>query len=77
MTTILGNDVVWWTGMLGGLFSVLLLFTAVVKQFNWKIFMRWQVPLTGYHHWFGWLAVGFLCIHALLAVFQFNFHVLF
>ncbi len=77
MTILFGNDLVWWTGMAGGLFSFLLLGTAIVKQYNWNIFMRWQIPLTPLHHWFGWLAVGFLSIHVLLAVFQFNFHVSF
>ncbi len=77
MTTILGNDLVWWTGILGGFFSLLLLVTAIVKQYNWKIFLRWQIPLTPLHHWFGWIAVGFLAIHFLLAIFQFNFHVYF
>jgi hypothetical protein len=40
MTLILGNDLVWWTGVLGGFFFLLLIVTALVKQFNWKIFMR-------------------------------------
>jgi hypothetical protein len=77
MTTFLGNDLAWWTGMAGGFFFLLLGITAIVKQYNWKIFMRWQIPLTPLHHWFGWLATGFLSIHVLLAVLQFNFHVYF
>ena len=77
MTHILGNDLVWWTGMLSGLFFLLLLVTALVKQYNWKIFMRWQVPLTPLHHWFGWIAVGCIVIHVILAVLAFNFNVYF
>jgi len=77
MTTFLGQDLVWWTGMLGGFFSVLLVVSALVKQYNSKFFIKWQIPLTPIHHWCGWLAVGFLTIHFLLAVFVFNFHVTF
>ena len=76
-TTFLGNDLVWWTGILGGVFFVLLVITAAVKQYNFNIFMKWQVRLTSLHHWFGWLSVGFLLLHFLLAIFQFNFHVFF
>ena len=77
MTLILGNDLTWWTGILGGVFALLLLITAIVKQYNWKIFMKWQIPFTPLHHWFGWIAVGFLSIHFLLAILEFNFHVYF
>lgn len=77
MTRILGNDLTWWTGVAGGAFLLLLLLTALVKQYNWRIFMPFQITLTPYHHWFGWLAVGFLAIHALLAILQFNFNVTF
>ncbi len=77
MTLILGNDLVWWTGMISGLFFGLLMITVVVKQYNWKIFMKYQVPLTPLHHWFGWIACGGLAIHVLLAILQFNFHVYF
>jgi hypothetical protein len=77
MTLILGNDLVWWAGVIGGFFFLLLITTALVKQFNWKIFMKWQVPLTPLHHWFGWLTLGFLSIHFLMALLQFNFHVFF
>ena len=76
-TTFLGNDLVWWTGILGGVFFVLLVITAAVKQYNFNIFMKWQVRLTSLHHWFGWLTVGFLLLHFLLAIFQFNLHVFF
>lgn len=76
-TIILGNDLVWWTGMLGGFFFLVLIITALVKQYNWKIFMRLQISLTPLHHWAGWLALGSLSIHVLLAVLQFNFHVFF
>jgi hypothetical protein len=77
MTLFFGNDLTWWTGILGGVFFFLLIITALVKQYNWKIFMRWQIPLTPLHHWFGWIALGFLAIHVLLAILQFNFHVYF
>ena len=77
MTIIFGNDLTWWTGMIGGGFAFLLLLTSVVKQYNWKIFMRWQIPLTPLHHWFGWIAFGCLALHVLLAVLQFNFDVFF
>lgn len=77
MTLILGNDLVWWSGMISGIFFVLIVITAIVKQFNWKVFMRWQIPFTPLHHWFGWIATGSLAIHVLLAVLQFNFHVSF
>ena len=77
MTTILGFSITWWTGVLGGAFCVLLLLTAVIKQYNWKMFMRWQIPMTPLHHWFGWIAAGFLAIHALLAILQSSFHVYF
>jgi len=77
VTFILGNDLVWWTGMLSGLFFFLLIITTLVKQYNWKPFMKWQIPLTPLHHWFGWLSLGFIMIHVLLAVLQFNFHVYF
>ena len=77
MTIILGNDLVWWTGILSGVFFFLLMITVVVKQYNWKMFMKWQIPFTPLHHWFGWLACGMLMIHFILAIFQFNFHVSF
>lgn len=77
MTLIFGNDLVWWTGMIAGVFFGLLIVTAIVKQYNWKMFMKYQIPLTPLHHWFGWIATGLLAIHVLLAVFQFNFHVSF
>ncbi len=76
-TTFLGNDLVWWTGVIGGVFFLLLVITAVIKQFNWKIFMKYQVKLTPHHHWFAWLAFGILTIHSLLAILQFNFNVYF
>jgi hypothetical protein len=77
MTRILGNDLTWWTGVAGGVFMLLLLVTALVKQYNWRIFMPLQIALTPYHHWFGWLAAGFLAIHSLLAILQFSFNVTF
>lgn len=77
MIRIFGQDLTWWTGMLGGLFMVLLIITSIVKQFNWKVFMPYQIKLTVWHHWFGWLMFGFLAIHMLLAIFQFNFGVVF
>lgn len=76
-TTFLGNDLVWWTGIIGGVLFLLLIITALVKQYNYNIFMKWQIPLTPLHHWFGWLAFGTLFIHFLLAILQFNFHVFF
>ncbi|MBI3634089.1 MAG: hypothetical protein HY228_00540 [Candidatus Yonathbacteria bacterium] len=76
-TTFLSNDLVWWTGMIGGFFFLSLCITALIKQFNYRAFMKWQIPFTPLHHWFGWLALGFLFIHVLLAVFQFNFNVFF
>lgn len=63
--------------MLGGVFLVLLIVTSIVKQFNWKIWMRYQIKLTVWHHWLGWLTAGLLAIHALLAILQFNFGVVF
>ena len=75
MTYILGNDLVWWTGVLSGVVFLALLTTGVVKQYNWKIFMRWQVKLTPLHHWLGWILVGMLSIHVTLAVLAFNFNV--
>ncbi len=77
MIRFLGQDITWWTGTLGGAFLLLLIGTSLVKQFNWKIFMRWQIKLTVWHHWFGWLTFGFLAIHMLLAYLQFNFGVVF
>ncbi len=77
MTTILGNDLTWWTGVIGGVFFLLLALTALVKQFNIRGFIHLQIPLTPYHYWFGWLSVGFLAIHMLLAFLQFNFGVTF
>ncbi len=77
MTTFLGNSLTWWTGILGGVFFLLLIITTIVKQFNWKWFMRWQVVVTPLHHWFGWLAFGLLALHSLLAVLSSNFHVFF
>ncbi len=77
MTTFLGNDITWWTGMIGGFFFLVLVGTALIKQYNWKPFMRWQIRSTRLHHWMGWVALGFLAIHVLLAVFQFNFNVYF
>lgn len=76
-TLIFGNDLVWWTGIIGGAFFFLLIITAFVKQYNWKPFMRWQIKLSPLHHWFGWLCLGILSIHALLAILQFNFSVFF
>jgi len=76
-TIILGNDLAWWVGILGGICFLVLIFTAFVKQYNWKIFMKWQVPLTPVHHWSGWLTLGFLFVHFLLTILQFNFHVFF
>ena len=76
-TLIFGNDLVWWTGVIGGIFFLLLIITALVKQYNYNIFMKWQIPLTPLHHWFGWITLGFLTTHFILAIFQFNFHVFF
>lgn len=77
ITIILDHGLVWWTGMIGGFFFLLLATTALVKQYNYNIFMRLQVPLTSLHHWFGWLSVGFLFIHFLLALFSSVFNVFF
>jgi hypothetical protein len=77
MTIFLGHGLVWWTGMLGGFFFLLLIITALVKQFNYNIFMGWQIPLTPLHHWFGWLAFGLLFVHFLLALFSSVFMVFF
>lgn len=77
MTTFFGNGLVWWTGILGGVFFFLLMITAIIKQFNWKWFMRWQIGSTPLHHWFGWICLGFLALHSLLAILQSNFHVSF
>ena len=57
-TLIFGNDLVWWTGVIGGIFFLLLIITALVKQYNYNIFMKWQIPLTPLHHWFGWITLG-------------------
>ncbi|MFA5997690.1 MAG: hypothetical protein WC791_04385 [Candidatus Paceibacterota bacterium] len=77
MTIIWSHGLVWWTGMIGGFIFLLLIFTAWVKQYNFNIFMRLQIPLTPFHHWFGWLAFGFLLIHFILALFSSVFYVFF
>lgn len=77
LTIIFGHGLVWWTGMIGGFFFLLLGITALVKQYNYNIFIRWQIPFTPLHHWFGWLSVGFLFIHFLLALFSSVFGVFF
>ena len=77
MTRILGNDLVWWTGILAGSVFVLLLCTAAIKQYNFKWFMRWQVKATPLHHWLGWILMGLISVHVLLAILAFNFNVFF
>lgn len=77
LTLIFGHGLVWWTGMMGGFFFLLLGITAWIKQYNYNIFIRWQVPFTPLHHWFGWLSVGFLVIHFILALFSSVFAVFF
>jgi len=72
----LGNDIVWWTGILSGFFFLLLLCTAIIKQFNVKGWIKYQIPSTKLHHWFGWLCAGFLLIHFILAILAFNFGIL-
>lgn len=34
----LGNDMVWWTGIVGGVFFLLLIITALIKQCNYPYF---------------------------------------
>lgn len=70
MTTYLGFGLVWWTGMIGGFLFLMLILTGLIKQYNYNLFIRWQIPLTPLHHWFGWLGFGFLFIHFLLALFS-------
>lgn len=77
ITTLLGHGLVWWTGMVGGALFLLLVGTAWVKQYNYNLFTRLQIPLTPYHHWFGWLAFGVLLVHFLLALFSSVFGVFF
>lgn len=77
MTIIWGHGLVWWTGMIGGFFFLLLVGTGWIKQYNYNLFMRLQIPLTPLHHWFGWLGFGFLLIHFILALFSSVFYVFF
>lgn len=72
-----GHGLVWWTGMVGGFFFLLLIITALTKQYNYNVFTKVQVPLTPYHHWFGWLCFGILLVHFLLALFSSVFFVFF
>lgn len=77
MTTFLQHGLVWWTGMVGGFFFLFLIITAWVKQYNYNLFMKFQVPFTSYHHWFGWLCFGILLVHFILALFSSVFFVFF
>ena len=77
MTTYLGHGLVWWTGMTGGFFFLLLIITALIKQYNYNLFMRMQIPLTPLHHWFGWLCFGILLIHFIFSLFSSVFSVFF
>ena len=72
-----GHGLVWWTGMAGGVFFLLLIITALTKQYNYNLFTKFQVPFTSYHHWFGWLCFGILLVHFLLALFSSVFFVFF
>lgn len=77
MTIFMGHGLVWWTGMVGGFFFLLLIITALTKQYNYNIFTKVQVPLTPFHHWFGWLCFGIFLVHFLLALFSSVFFVFF
>ncbi len=77
MTILAGHGLVWWTGMVGGGFFLLLIITAWVKQYNYNVFMKFQIPLTPLHHWFGWLSLGILGIHFIFALFSSVFYVFF
>ncbi|OIP66556.1 MAG: hypothetical protein COV32_00560 [Candidatus Yonathbacteria bacterium CG10_big_fil_rev_8_21_14_0_10_43_136] len=77
MTIFMGHGLVWWTGMVGGFFFLLLIITALTKQYNYNIFTKFQIPLTPFHHWFGWLCFGILLVHFLLALFSSVFFVFF
>ncbi|MBI5798573.1 MAG: hypothetical protein HZB10_01410 [Candidatus Yonathbacteria bacterium] len=77
MTILAGHGLVWWTGIVGGFFFLLLIISALVKQYNYNIFMKLQIPLTPLHHWFGWLCLGILGIHFILALFSSVFYVFF
>lgn len=61
----------WWVLFL------LLIITALTKQYNYNIFTKFQIPLTPFHHWFGWLCFGILLVHFLLALFSSVFFVFF
>ena len=77
MTTFLHHGLVWWTGMVGGFFFLILIITALTKQYNYNLFQHFQVPFTPLHHWFGWLCFGTLLVHFLLALFSSVFFVFF
>ncbi|MBI5401083.1 MAG: hypothetical protein HZB12_03135 [Candidatus Yonathbacteria bacterium] len=77
MTTFFQHGLVWWTGMVGGFFFLLLIITAWIKQYNYNLFMKFQIPFTSYHHWFGWLAFGIILLHFILALFSSVFFVFF
>lgn len=77
MTLFMGHGLVWWTGMVGGFFFLLLVITALVKQYNNNLFIKFQIPVTPLHHWFGWLCFGILLIHFILALFSSVFYVFF
>jgi len=77
MTTFFGFGLVWWTGIIGGFIFLLLVGTAWIKQYNYNLFMKFQVAFTPFHHWFGWLAFGMLLVHFILALFSSVFYVYF
>ncbi len=72
---IFGQDLVYWTGMIGGVLFLILIISAIIKKFNLKIWKNHQIMATKYHHWLGWITLAILLIHTILAIIQFNFHI--
>ena len=74
---IFGQDIVYWTGMIGGCAFMVVIVSALIKQYNASIWIKYQIPMTKLHHIFGWSSVALLIIHTILAILQFNFHIFF
>lgn len=72
---IFGQDMVYWTGILSGIILLLLIASAIIKQFNKREFIKHRPFATKYHHILGWTLLVLIVIHFILAVLEFNFHI--
>ncbi len=73
---IFGQDLVYWSGMLAAIVMILLLVSAIYKQINTKFFVKNRPFMTKYHKWLGWILTILIVIHLILAIIQFNFHII-